>query len=228
LLRLALIGAAGSLAACTEETLAVARTARIFAPAGGAPAPLRTDRLYLRVVTQGRTILMVLGGVDRPPPEGNTGSGADIESWYSGAGEILRLQDGRIVSTAGLLTDWRAVRTVDLPRWDAAARAPVQYERERDQMPAYRYGMREAITLRSIPAPASSALRELDAHDLAWFEESARALTPGAAAPELATDPARFALQGQGAAAVVVYAEQCLAPDLCLSWQRWPVRTAHP
>jgi hypothetical protein len=212
--RLALVLACCTLTACSQQSLAIARTVRIFLPEGGAAAPLRPDRQYLRVTVQGRTILMVLGGLDHPQGAG------DIETWYSGDAEVLRLQQGRILSSAGLSTDWRAVRATGLPRWDTATSAPITYERERDQMPGYRFGIREELTLRHVDAPTDSSLRDLDPRELSWFEETARALTPGI--PALA--PARYAVQGQGSDALAVYGEQCLAPDLCLRWQRWPAR----
>jgi hypothetical protein len=210
--KLAVLGAGLASSACSNETLAVAQSARMLLPAADTHPPLRADRQYLRVSVQGRASLLVLGSLDRSAPAGS------IESWFSATGEILRLQHGRVVGTAGLLTDWRAVRISGAPRWGEIELPARRYERERDQMPGYRYGLRETLDLQPIDAVRDSALKDIDPGRLQWFEESSHALTPGM--PDLA--PARYAVQGHGREAMVVYGEQCLDRDLCLAWQRWP------
>ena len=85
-------------------------------------------------------------------------------------------------------------------------------------MPGYVSGLREQLLLRRIEPPSSSALRGIDPQSLTWFEERV-ATEPPSDAQTLR--PARYAVnlaQGDG---VVVYAEQCLAADLCFTWQRW-------
>ena len=171
---------------------------------------------YLRVTIAGRTALLALGYVDEDPR-------GPIEVWYSAEREVLKLQNGRVVGAVGMLTEWRNVRLPELPAWSALARepAPRRWERTRDVMPGYRYGLREAIALGAAPVPEKSALRELDAKALTWFEERVEFPPPG----DKALPPARYAVRMAGGQETVVYGEQCLAPELCFTWQRWPAGT---
>ncbi len=212
-----LLTACCALVGCTAQTQAVAQNARALLPAAQLHPQLRADRIYLRVYSQGRVSYLVRGSIE-------TAQGASIETWYSASGEVLRLQGGRVVGTAGLSTDWRAVRLRGVPDWERASVQPVSFLRERDQMPGYRFGLREELTLRAISPVADSMLQDIDPGQLQWFEEASHPITPGAPA----LSPSRFALGGHGPDAVVVYGEQCLAPGLCLAWQRWPARTAAP
>ena len=72
--------------------------------------PLNPSLRCLRVTVRGRVALMVLGYVE-PPPEGV------IDTCYSHKGELIRLQNGRVVATAGLETNWRMVKNFSLPAW---------------------------------------------------------------------------------------------------------------
>lgn len=162
---------------------------------------------YLRVEVGGRVALMVLGYVDSHP-EG------EISTWYSSEGEVLRLQNGRVIATVGLETDWRAVRNFSLPAWkDIDDSATVNYRRERDEMPGYRYGIVENVALYPIPVPSDSKLKGVPASDLRWFAESTDGLSL-----------ARYALRTTEGGARVVYAEQCLSRELCINWQIWPIK----
>lgn len=177
---------------------------------------LNPDLRYLRVTTRGRTALMVLGYLE-PHPDG------DIEVWYSRLGEVLRLQHGRIVATAGLETDWVAVRTDRLPAWrELAARDRFSYRRERDEMPGYRFGITEELRLQRMVAPRDSQLAGLHPRDLIWFEEIIVTSSQLLPEPSASIRPsARYAVRADNPDQVV-YADQCLAPSLCLAWQRWP------
>lgn len=181
--------------------------------AGVDSAKLNPDFRYLRVTIAGRTALLVLGYTESDPR-------GPIEVWYSAEREVLKFQNGRVVSAVGMLTEWRNVGIPDLPRWSALARepAPLRWERTRDVMPGYRYGMREAMALGPMPVPEKSALRDLDAKTLSWFEERVESPPPG----DKALPPARYAVRIVAGTETVVYGEQCLAPDLCFTWQRWP------
>lgn len=162
---------------------------------------------YLRVSGGAKPVLMVLGYTD-VTPEGV------IETWYSSSGEVLRLRGGRIVSSAGLTTDWLDVRYRGLPSWQALGlTAGVEYVRQRDEMPGYRFGISEAVRLRSIEAPDQVRLAGLLATDLRWYEET----VAGHRRPS-----ARYGLGLSKGTPEVVYAEQCLSDDLCLAWQQWP------
>jgi hypothetical protein len=100
-------------------------------------------------------VALVLGYVDTDPQ-------GDIETWYSAKGEVIKLQRGRIIGTIGLTTDWREVRSSAIPKWGDLPATGFEYQRERDEMPGYRMGVRERITLARISAPTNSRLRSLD------------------------------------------------------------------
>ena len=173
--------------------------------------PLNPNLRYLRVTVRGHVALMVLGYVE-PHPDG------EIDTWYSNEGEVLRLQNGRVVATAGLETDWRAVRTVSLPAWkDMLGRASVTYRRERDEMPGYRFGIAESVSLYAVPVPYNAKQVGLPVQSLRWYEEAVLGQTDG-------LPSARFALQVQDGEPSVIYSEQCLTPDFCLAWQTWPAK----
>ncbi len=217
-LAVGLIVASGGLGGCTTGAAAIGKTTTLVWPGIGTGAEanvkIRPDRRYLRVSVQGRTIFLVLGYLD-PNPDGST-----TETWYSAEGEVLKLSGGRIAGTAGLATDWREVRFSMAPDWQNIGTAPSAYVRERDEMPGYRIGIRESISIRRIAPALNSALKDLDSADLQWFEEIATPLS-AAASP---LPPSRFALQTEGGRSTIVYGEQCLSNTLCLSWQRWPAR----
>ncbi|AIO69564.1 YjbF family lipoprotein [Burkholderia oklahomensis] len=163
---------------------------------------------YLRISVRGRATLMILGYVDRDPL-------GPIETWYSGGGkETLRLQNGRVVGGTGLPIEWTSVRLSAQPPWDGLS-GTATFERRRDVMPGYAYGLTDTLTVVSIPTPSGTAYRGKPDPDLRWFVESS---TGPAALP-----PARYAVKTVGRAATVVYGEQCLDKTFCISWQRWPV-----
>jgi len=158
---------------------------------------------YLRVSVHGRSTLLVLGYVD-PDRHG------PVEVWYSGSGEVLRLQNGRLVGAAGLTVDWSNVHFSAYPHWSDIA-SPLTLTRSRDVMPGYAYGVTDTLQLRPIAPPARTDLADLRSNALQWYEEDARGLRP-----------ARYAVMREAGETVVVYGEQCLSNNFCLSWQRWP------
>jgi len=163
---------------------------------------------FLRVTAQGRIAYMARGSAEQTP-EGR------IDVWYSGDREVMRLRDGRLVGMVGTTTEWRRVVVPSLPDWREVAKGPVvHWTRIRDVMPGYRMGIGDALTLRRTSAPKDTALVRLDADQYTWFEESSQ----GTDLP-----PARYAVDLRGAEAVVVYAEQCLSSNFCVSWQRWQI-----
>jgi hypothetical protein len=173
----------------------------------------RPEFSYLRATFEGRTVFLVLGYVD-PHPEGPT------EVWYSASGEAVRLRHGRLVGTAGLETDWRAVRLFNAPAWPSATttsdRATARFQRERDLMPGYRSAIRDDVEQRPIAPPTDTALAGRSASSLRWIEERSSTRPASASLP-----PARFGLAPVGDKLEVVYSEQCLSRDLCLSFERW-------
>jgi hypothetical protein len=169
-------------------------------------ATLNPSIRYLRVVIDGRVLLLALGYIDsdRLGP---------VEVWYSSKGEVLRLQNGHVVGLTGPSNEWLQVRLSGMPAWPAPAASSV-YTRVRDVMPGYRFGVVDRLYLRAIAAPAKTHLLILKATDLRWYEE----VEQGAHLPA-----ARFALANTPTGDVPVYGEQCIAETMCLSWQQWPV-----
>ena len=175
---------------------------------------LNPNLKYLRVTVRDRSALMVLGYLDNTP-QGN------IETWYSSEGEVLKLLNGRVLSTNGLELDWRNVKYTSLPSWSElsgfnANTAPVEFIRTHDQMPAYKFGVSEVVNLYGISAPANSNLVGMPANQLRWFEEKVKGTSHG-------LPSARYGLSNKNGQAVVVYGEQCFSSELCFSWQTWPV-----
>jgi hypothetical protein len=162
---------------------------------------------------------------------GNTERSAQgpVEVYYSSSGEVLRLHNGRITSAVGFPTEWRKVDWPELPSWSSILKAPqpVSLLRQRDVMPGYRTGVREALTVRAVPAPSTSSVRGMNAQKLTWFEERARPVTSASGGSLVtisssdALPPAKYAVAIDGEKETVVYSEQCLSKDFCFTWQRW-------
>ena len=214
---LALLAVVSLLAGCSPGMGAAVESLRtmIARPAAAAPE-LDPNFAYLRIRRAGHVGYLWRGSME-PSADG------PIEVYYSTPGEVIRIQNGRIVGALGLTTEWRQV-AVNAPGWRSAAAAdrPVSYVRTRDVMPGYRSGVRDELTLRRVPPPANTALHGLDPSTLTWFEESARgARGIRAYLDSDALPPARYAVRIDDREETVVYSEQCLAPDLCFSWQRW-------
>lgn len=170
------------------------------------PPALNPALRYLRVGIGERSAYLALGYVETAPA-------GTVEVWYSAKGEVLKLQNGRIVGSAGLEADWREVRTTGLPRWADIPASGTNYQRERDLMPGYRAAVHDSVHVRPITVPARPALPQ---PDLRWFEEASN--TPHAAAT---LPPARFAVDLTAGEGRVVYSEQCLSETLCLTLQPW-------
>ena len=170
---------------------------------------LNSKLSYLRVSRPDKVVLMVLGYVEALP-EGN------VEIWYSSVGEVLKLQNGRVLATVGFEPDWRKVTYKQLPTWQALqSQDKAEFERTRDQMPGYKFGILEAIKLYKVPAPRHSRLTNVAPTSLTWFEESVQNTTHG-------LPSARYGVSYKSGEPVVVYGEQCFSVDVCISWQKWP------
>ena len=167
-------------------------------------ADLNPNYRYLRVQVEGHPIFMALGYVDQVPS-------GPVEVWYSADHNLIRLQNGRLVGAvvkSGV--SWLSVSFDHLPRWDAISNQAV-FERSRDVSPGYRYGIRETMLIRRIASPADTNLQRVPAASLSWFEESVEGGKD--------SRPSRYALNHEGR---VIYGEQCLSREFCLSWQDWP------
>lgn len=193
---------------CAPGTSALIDTVQSIARRdAGAPAPRLDPKFrYLRVTTQGGGVAFLALGYIDDTPQGRQ------EIWYSAERQVLRLQNGRLAGLTGVATEWHGVSLPRLPSWQELVRepAPYRWSRTRDVMPGYRYGLRDALEVRQIAPPSRSRLVGIDAGHFTWFEETSATLPP-----------ARYAVRMDDGSGTVVYAEQCLAPELCVSWQRW-------
>lgn len=162
---------------------------------------------YLKVTSGKSEALMVLGYTNTHPQ-------GLVQTWYTQSGEVLQLQNGRIVSTKGLSADWWAVQYQGLPTWEMLLRTKTAtFTRARDEMPGYRFGVSETITLQRIQPPKDAHLQGVSPSSLVWFEERVQGQ---------AVASARFGLKMDQQTATVVYGEQCLSADFCIAWQTWP------
>jgi hypothetical protein len=214
-----------TLAACTPGMNAAVQSVQTAfqRDTGADKARLNASFSYLRVTIGGRVAFLALGYVD-DHPEG------PIEVWYSALREVVRLQNGRVVGVTGFTTEWRNVSISDAPSWStvATAREPVQWTRVRDVMPGYRFGVRDQLELRTIVPPNRSELRGVDPPSLTWFEEQTKSDRAQYLSSLLAVSggdsplpPARYAVDLQSGKEEVIYGEQCIAPDVCFTWQHW-------
>lgn len=179
---------------------------------------------YIRVTVDGRVSFLALGSEDKHPQ-------GPIEVWFSAQREVLRLQNGRVVGASGVFTEWRSVTLPEMPPWSAIARSqqPLPWVRIRDVMPGYRFGVHDELVLSAISPPQKSALQGVDAQSLSWFEERFQTGVVAGYLTKLVTHvaadgalpPARYAVDFRDGKEIVVYGEQCLAPDFCFTWQRW-------
>ncbi|MGJ7558784.1 YjbF family lipoprotein [Variovorax sp. RB2P76] len=196
-------------------------TARLLYSGGSADAhepKFNPGYRYLKTTINGRAIYMVLGYLDKRA-EG------PVEVWYSSAGEVIKLVNGHLAGTTGLRVDWREVRFLSLPSFQgdagntaagASGAQTQRYARERDLMPGYRFGVRDDVIRTPIAPPKDIALSATAAATLQWYEE--RSVSRPA---NLSLPAARFAVSVASGAPQVVYSEQCISSDLCMSFERW-------
>lgn len=176
---------------------------------------------YLRIEVVGRpAALLVLGYVDAHP-QGN------IEVWYSASREVIKTQNGRIVSTNGLELDWRRVQfPVAPPAWDQVPPQGLVYTRLRDEMPGHHATISDQLEAKPWPGlpplvlPATLPLESATSYR--WFREAALS-SSGQPLP-----PAWFAWGLRGGSPTVVYSEQCLSASFCLKLQSWPIQESAP
>ncbi|MCZ2497710.1 hypothetical protein GN316_13175 [Xylophilus sp. Kf1] len=200
---------------CTTRTSTVVDAVKqVISPPAADTAVLNPAFRYLRTTSGKTTALLVLGYTDATPEAGT-------QVWYSGDKETIRLWRGRLAGTGGLRTDWRSVRFTDVPTWRAALRGSVSYRRQRDVMPNYTVDIRERVAIVPVAAPAKSSLVNIAPQSLQWFEE--RTVSEGQVPP---LPVARFAVDLSGTEERVIYSEQCLSADLCLTFQTWPATVA--
>lgn len=174
---------------------------------------------YGRVQANGQAPAWLVLGYEDPHPLGG------VQVWYSAQQEVLRLQQGRVVGSAGLPVNWRQVRPLAAPpAWGTLVPGQaVVWQRQRDVDPPPRHGVLDTVTttfhgVGVPPAWARHLPTSVPAHAAAqwrWYSDTAQGLPT-----------AWFAVAGQGAQAQVAYSHQCLAPQWCMHWQPWPVPLA--
>lgn len=182
---------------------------------------------YLRVELKGfPPAMLVLGYVDAHPQ-------GPVEVWYSAQGEVLKVQNGRIVATAGLPLDWVSVQfTPAPPPWADVAVQGVAFSRVRSELPSYRFGVAEHVQVKPVPElkatdlpfalPASLARENVPRYQ--WFRESSSSANSAASVARGALPDSWFAVGKHMGQTTVVYSRQCLSADFCLHLQRWPVQ----
>ncbi|MFT3858137.1 MAG: hypothetical protein QM742_11795 [Aquabacterium sp.] len=171
-------------------------------------SPLRPDLRYLRVTLNGKAMLMVLGYVD------HNEHGEAVEVWYSGDGEVLRLNAGRLAGLSGSPVEWTGVRFRPAPPpWTQIGKSTF-FVRHFDQMPGYLWNRKQQVRLDVIAQPPRTQAPVFTNTPLVWFEEVVDQTVGGA------LSPARYAMAPGDVQPL--YGEQCLQEAFCLSWQRWP------
>ena len=181
-----------------------------------APHPLdvklNPNYRYLHAtLSGGKPALLVLGYLDAHPQ-------GEIEVWYSAQGEVLRLQNGRLVGATGLPVEWRRVSYSQTPpAWQSVPSAGTRFTSARDEQPGYRLGLVEQVVLTPLPTPPLKLSDPVFAN-VAWFQESYTDAR-GPTRPD-----AWFALGQHGGQHTVVYSHQCLSASVCLTLQRWPLQ----
>jgi len=185
-----------------------------------ADAPILAAQLnplyrYLRVQLAGHPpALLVLGYLDAHPQ-------GEIEVWYTTRQQVIKIQNGRIIATAGLPLDWRSVRfPAAPPAWSAVPPQGGVYARSRDEMPGHRYAISEQVDIKPWagvpPIELPSSLPPETARGYQWFREDVLSTS---AEP---LPPAWFAWGLHQGKPAVVYSEQCLSATFCLKLQQWP------
>lgn len=206
------------LTACASKSLLSEVTSAVFfdkfpfdSP-GIAEAKLNPSYQYLHVTLgNSKPALLVLGYVDAHP-QGN------IEVWYSGLGEVLRLQNGRLVGASGLPVEWRRVTYSETPPdWNSVSAAGVQYARIRDEYPGYKLGLMDQVFSTHMKKPPDDFLSDAPA-DVSWYQER-YSDAGGTSIPA-----AWFALGNYGGQKTIVYSRQCLSVNVCLTLKRWPLQ----
>nr|WP_319566110.1 YjbF family lipoprotein [uncultured Rhodoferax sp.] len=214
------------LGACAGDSVLRDVTSAVYANSTGKTEdhtlnlPLVASDHYLRIhLKGGQPTILVLGYEDHHLQ-------GLVEVWYSAAGEVLKIQNGRIVGTAGLTSNWQQVDISNAPSKWSGIGAGVQWMRTRDESPGYKYGIFDTLVVSEWqglpPQPISSTLPLSVAKTYRWYTE----LPSDGQSSKLPA--AWFAVSSQNGIETVEYSEQCITPDLCFSLQRWPLKEIHP
>ena len=189
----------------------VADTARSIFVGFDAQTAYRVGIEYLKRRLDGRQAAMALGYRETDGRNVN-------EYWYSGQREMLYLQNGRIHGALGMTHEVRD-QLQPAPDWGLLQQrqGPYVWQRTMDVQPGYRYGVTESVVTQRFNA--SKAQMAQLAEPAEWFEDLVTSKTQDG---RPWTYRQIFALVNLR----VVYSEQCLAPDLCLTLQ--PIGVVNP
>ncbi|NBW01896.1 MAG: hypothetical protein EBR85_09450, partial [Betaproteobacteria bacterium] len=161
---------------------------------------------YLRVTAQGRLAFLAQGATDQR-------EGQNLRVFFSAEGEVLKLSSGRIVEFSSRQRHVVVRPSPEFPPWNIAKEAV--FAIETDMRPGYLFSSQRSLLLRPLPKPPGNLrLEGLSPLSLQWFEEIDQ--TPNAH-QRRSIYAVLFVAEG----AQVVYSEQCIAADLCLTLQRW-------
>lgn len=180
-------------------------------------APLNPSGWYLKVQAPDSPPALLAFGYS----ESHTNPPTEV--WFSGGGQYVKIQAGRIVATHGLPIDWKDARAEPgWPHWSEVAKKEVRATRIRSNQTNYDYGVRDEIRISSSPPPNTPistlvpGAGDAQTKHWRWFEEtvvnSTRQKLP----------PSQFATAHIGGVTVVAYSRQCLAENYCLHLMRWP------
>jgi hypothetical protein len=191
-----------------------------FSPINIATVPLNSQYQYKRVWLNGREGLISLSYVE-PLPDGKSQT-----VWYSPDGYVFRFIDGRLTGLTFKERAWYG-RYINAPtlliQTSKNSVSPV-YNRRADEMPSYLFGSEVSLQLQPLPAAPQGHRLIGTAERYTWLEERVTGhgdkLTSGST---VRVEPAWYAVSYRTTPAKVVFGQQCLQPDLCLSWQDWPV-----
>jgi hypothetical protein len=165
---------------------------------------------YILVSANGRQAVMALG--NRVSNQ-QLGSKSSVhEYWYTGAGEMLVLLDGRISKALGFTHEIRS-QTYVAPSWVEVVESKneLSWLKKIDLMPGFRYNLQNNVTTYKIAFPKDAPkFVPLNAEWITDLVES-KALD-GRAWSYLQ----RFAILD----GIVFYSEQCIDKDLCLTIRR--------
>lgn len=163
---------------------------------------------YLRLESNGHVAMLALGYRE-----------ADgTEVYYSGAAETLHIRNGRVIRFTSHFRSFEVhyASVVDSTLWMFDNRSQsIVYDRHIDEQPHHRFSQPQRVTFsRAIAAPEKTNLRGIDPKTLNWFQERIR---PG----DGDGFPSVYAVNARGPIPMVVYSEQCMTAQFCITLQRW-------
>lgn len=160
---------------------------------------------YLKLGVNGQEALLVLGYQT-----------AEEKIWFSSDRAIVKTKNGYLSGMQGFVTNWEVVSGPDLIKFPNLG-LPTSYSRVRNVMPGYQYEVRESVLVTPLLSAPSSVPAELPGKPWRWFSEKVTSQYGGH--KQVYDYPGLIALDVSKKPYQVMYAQQCLKRDFCLSWQ---------